>query len=90
MRTPKFIFPLSFTSWRKFCGLTKPTTFNELYDIFFPESPFDQFESLYAQVDDIDLFIGGLAEAPLPGSFLGPTFSCIIEKQFEKVSISYF
>ena len=32
--------------------------------------------------DDIDLFTGGLTEAPLEGSPIVPTFSCIIATQF--------
>ncbi|CAK5089137.1 unnamed protein product [Meloidogyne enterolobii] len=75
----------SFTSWRKLCGLSRPTSFTELPDIFLPESPLEEFKSIYPHVDDIDLFVGGLAERPLPGAFLGPTFSCIIERQFERL-----
>ena len=69
------------------CGLSRPTSFTELPDIFLPESPLEEFKSIYPHVDDIDLFVGGLAERPLPGAFLGPTFSCIIERQFERVIV---
>uniref|UniRef100_A0A914KR44 Peroxidase n=1 Tax=Meloidogyne incognita TaxID=6306 RepID=A0A914KR44_MELIC len=74
----------SFTSWRKLCGLSRPTSFTELQEVFLPESPLE-FTSIYPHVDDIDFFVGGLAERPLPGAFLGPTFSCIIERQFERL-----
>lgn len=36
----------------------------------------------YATVDDIDLWIGGLAENPIAGSLLGELFQAIIVKQY--------
>ena len=37
---------------------------------------------LHRNVQDIDLFSAGLAEYPLPGAAVGPTFTCIIGIQF--------
>ena len=34
---------------------------------------------------DVDLFIGGVCETPLPGAIVGPTFGCIIGTQFHNV-----
>jgi hypothetical protein len=42
-----------------------------------------QLQSLYGSVDDVDLWVGGLAEDREPGSNLGVTFGRIIRKQFE-------
>ena len=36
----------------------------------------------FSNVDDIDLFVGGIAETPLPGANVGHTFGCIIGYQF--------
>ena len=36
-------------------------------------------------VDDVDLYIAGLAETPVPGGLLGPTFTCILSRQFRDI-----
>ncbi len=37
---------------------------------------------VYGDIDNVDLFVGGLAESPLPNSKVGATFACIIAKTF--------
>lgn len=41
-------------------------------------------QTLYGSPDNIDLFVGGLAEVHLPGSSLGPTFQAILIDQFTR------
>lgn len=43
----------------------------------------DRLSSVYDSVDDIDLWIGGLAEDPLEGSHVGELFYTIIGGQFQ-------
>ncbi|XP_018575206.1 uncharacterized protein LOC108913999 [Anoplophora glabripennis] len=71
----------SYTSWREPCGLSPIKTWQDLKGIFNPNS-IDRFRSVYHHVDDIDLFSGGLAEKPVRGGVVGPTFACIIAQQF--------
>jgi peroxidase len=41
------------------------------------------FENVYGDIDNVDLFMGGLAERHASGAVVGPTFQRIIADQFE-------
>ncbi|XP_076063497.1 salivary peroxidase/catechol oxidase-like [Oratosquilla oratoria] len=66
---------------RAACGLPRATDFKDLHDVI-PPHVVSIFASLYRHVDDIDPFIAGIAETPVEGSLLGPTFRCIVGDQF--------
>nr|MCH9671944.1 peroxidase [Gammaproteobacteria bacterium] len=42
-----------------------------------------RLRAAYASVDDIDLWVGGLAEDPVNGGHLGELFSRIVIRQFD-------
>lgn len=70
-----------YNEYRAWCNLTRARDFDDLKrEISFPLV--ERLRRLYAHVDDIDLFPGGLAETPLMGGVIGPTFACIIGHQF--------
>ena len=46
-----------------------------------------QFIPFSRYVDDIDLFPGGISERSVSGGLIGPTFGCIIGRQFERLRI---
>lgn len=60
------------------------TSFQELLTIM-DRAVVDRLAAVYRSVDDIDLYAGGLVESHLPGSMLGPVFSCIIADQFARL-----
>ncbi|XP_022240053.1 thyroid peroxidase-like [Limulus polyphemus] len=74
-----------YTSWRKFCHLLPSIkSFRDLHLIMLPETV-NRMVHLYKNVDDIDIFTGGLAEIPLEGTVVGPTFSCLLGIQFQQL-----
>lgn len=36
----------------------------------------------YRKISDIDLFTGGISEVPSKGAIVGPTFGCLMARQF--------
>ena len=40
-----------------------------------------------SDVDDVDIFAGGMSERLVPGSMVGPTFACILGRQFRKLKV---
>lgn len=45
----------------------------------------DSLAKVYASVEDIDLWVGGLVEPHVPGAMVGPTFHAILRDQFERL-----
>ena len=44
-----------------------------------------QLKAAYKDIDDVDLFVGGILEIPEADSVLGPAFKCIIGDQFARL-----
>ena len=70
-----------YNAFRELCGLKRVASFDYLSD-FIPVKIVERIKLIYDDVDDIDLFIGGVSETPVPGALLGLTFQCIIGDQF--------
>lgn len=45
----------------------------------------ESLSKLYTNPDEVDLFIGGISETPLPSAVLGPVFVCIVGDQFSRL-----
>lgn len=74
----------SYTQWREPCGLSPIRDWNDLEKTVGPRST-RRIQQGYKDVQDIDLFVAGLAERPVIGGLVGPTFSCIIAQQFSNL-----
>ncbi|XP_042893882.1 peroxidase-like [Penaeus japonicus] len=74
----------SYTAMRSICGHSSITSFDDLKGIM-KDEVIQEFKDLYKNVEDIDLFLGGLAETPLSDGRVGPTFACILFDQFMRL-----
>lgn len=73
-----------YINWRKPCGLSPIKSWNDLDNVMGPRSA-QRIRLAYKNIEDIDLFVGGLAERPVSGGLVGPIFSCIIAQQFSNL-----
>ncbi|KAK3887752.1 hypothetical protein Pcinc_008156 [Petrolisthes cinctipes] len=66
---------------RMYCGLPPHTNFTHLTaDV--DAGALASIQQVYSNVEDIDLYTGGLAERPVESGLVGPTFACILADQF--------
>ncbi|KAH3719110.1 hypothetical protein DPMN_061941 [Dreissena polymorpha] len=77
----------AYNHWRVHCGLAKADmTDDGLFTL--PDHTAEQTQKLqkaYRHVDDIDLFPGAMTETLLPQSAVGPTFACLLGRQFRRL-----
>ncbi|KAI3386654.1 hypothetical protein SNEBB_007752 [Seison nebaliae] len=68
---------------RKECGLSIIESFDDLQQIIKNDEIISKLKSLYGNVKNIDLWVGGMLENnDMSNGIIGETFSCIIRKQF--------
>ena len=78
----------SYNTMRQACKLQKLTSFRSRPREISAKD-WTALAGVYDDVDDVDLITGGLAETPSSGALIGPTFSCIIAKQFHSNEIDF-
>ena len=74
-----------YNKWRVLCNLTEAETFDDLQSEIVDGDIRERLQELYKHPSNIDLWVGGLLEELVPGSVLGPTFTCIIAEQFRRI-----
>ena len=67
---------------REALGLHAYTSWDEFSAHMVHPENVDHFKQVYASINDVDLYAGGLAEEHVGGGTLGETFNFIVEKQF--------
>ncbi|XP_032286016.1 thyroid peroxidase [Phoca vitulina] len=72
-----------YNAWREFCGLPTLETRADLRTAMANASVAGRIMDLYGHPDNIDVWLGGLAEPFLPQARTGPLFACLIGKQMK-------
>jgi peroxidase len=75
----------TYNDYREFFGMQRARSFAELKEI--PVDMRARFAEIYDNVDDIDVYVGGLAEEHVPGGLVGPTFAHMMAKQFHDLKV---
>uniref|UniRef100_A0A0M3KBI6 Peroxidasin (inferred by orthology to a D. melanogaster protein) n=1 Tax=Anisakis simplex TaxID=6269 RepID=A0A0M3KBI6_ANISI len=73
-----------YAAFRKWCNLSAIENWNDL-DGIIPVRTIAKLKQLYGHPGNIDLYAGGVSEKRLGDALIGPTFSCIIAEQFNRV-----
>ena len=66
---------------RQLLGLNPYTSFQQ---IIATPGVAERFASVYESIDDVDLWVGGIAEDAVNGGLLGETFNLIVSEQFQR------
>uniref|UniRef100_A0AAQ4QKH5 Myeloid-specific peroxidase n=1 Tax=Gasterosteus aculeatus aculeatus TaxID=481459 RepID=A0AAQ4QKH5_GASAC len=74
-----------YNAWRRFCGLSQPKSEAELAQVMNNRDLARRLLQLYGTADNIDIWMGGVAEPFVRGGRVGPLFSCLIATQFQRI-----
>ncbi|NXI94015.1 PERM Myeloperoxidase, partial [Psophia crepitans] len=74
-----------YNAWRRFCGLSQPQTVDEFSEVLGNSNLAKRLIDLYGTPDNIDLWIGAVAEPFIPKGRVGPLLACLIGTQFRNL-----
>ncbi|PFX31144.1 Peroxidasin [Stylophora pistillata] len=75
-----------YNQFRESCGLGRASSIDDLTNIKTTQR--ERLRIAYNDnVNDIDLYVGGVSETPLPESIVGGTFSCILTRGFKNLRV---
>ncbi|NXY48386.1 PERM Myeloperoxidase, partial [Ceuthmochares aereus] len=74
-----------YNSWRRFCGLSQPQDLEKFSEVLGSSKLAKKFMEIYGTPDNIDLWIGAVAEPFVCRSRVGPLLACIIGTQFRNL-----
>ncbi|XP_032681178.1 peroxidase-like [Odontomachus brunneus] len=76
----------SYNDFREYCGLPRAEDFMDFAD-YISFADIQKLSILYASPDDVELTVAGSLERHITGTLAGPTFLCIMTRQFQQTRI---
>ncbi|KAM8977064.1 myeloperoxidase-like [Pelodytes ibericus] len=73
-----------YNAWRRFCGLSAPRNVNELAAVLNNRQLAQNFINLYGTPENIDIWVGGVAETLVQRGRIGELLTCLIGNQFRR------
>ncbi|XP_071989629.1 myeloperoxidase-like [Engystomops pustulosus] len=73
-----------YNAWRRFCGLSAPRNLNELAAVLNNRELAQKFINLYGTPENIDIWVGGVAEPSVRNGRIGELLTCLIGNQFRR------
>ncbi|XP_013927933.1 PREDICTED: lactoperoxidase [Thamnophis sirtalis] len=74
-----------YNAWRRFCGLFAPSNEAQLASVLRNRKLAKDFMKLYGTPENIDIWIGAIAEPFVPNGRVGPLMACLIGTQFKNL-----
>ncbi|KAK2111294.1 hypothetical protein P7K49_011040 [Saguinus oedipus] len=74
-----------YNSWRAFCDLSQPQTLEELNTVLKNKMLTKKLLCLYGTPNNIDIWIGAIAEPLVERGRVGPLLACLLGKQFQQI-----
>ncbi|KAG8235448.1 hypothetical protein J437_LFUL015796 [Ladona fulva] len=74
-----------YNAYRKACDLREAETFDDLQYEIRNEKLREKLKHLYGHPGNVDVWVGGILEDPVPGGKIGPLFRCILVEQFRRL-----
>ncbi|CAH2219768.1 Mpo-A [Pelobates cultripes] len=73
-----------YNAWRRFCGLSAPRNLNELTNVLNNRELAGKFINLYGTPENIDIWVGGVAEPLVRNGRIGELLTCLIGNQLRR------
>ncbi|XP_068121882.1 myeloperoxidase-like [Hyperolius riggenbachi] len=73
-----------YNAWRRFCGLCAPRNVTQLAQVLRNQPLAEKLMQLYRTPENIDIWLGAVAEPLLPNARVGELLACLIGNQFQR------